>query len=104
MVRLWQRREEIPITARHRPESNSSPRNRQNVICNIPAGAHGLYMGSTEDSFNTALRAKGRGPFGFTPVRILYHLILWGERPVWVSSSDCELKDITEGDDGLPPA
>jgi hypothetical protein len=60
-------------------------------------------MGSAEDTFNSALRAKGAGPFGYTPARLIYHLILWGERPVWVASSDCELKDITEGDDGLPP-
>lgn len=49
-------------------------------------------MGTKEDTLNTALRAKRRGPYGYTPVNVYYHFVLWNDRPVWVSSSDVELE------------
>ncbi len=109
MVRLWQRRDKVPIKARYQPKRivfvNRKDDNKDpNVICDIPAGAQALYMGSHRDALTEAMAKKGRGPFNFFPRDVLFHLVLWGERPVWVSSEDCELKDITEGDDGLPPA
>lgn len=92
---LWQKSDSVPIRARKAPVSVSNPRTQKVediVICNIPAGTRVLYMSSQADSFNNALRKKGTGPYGFTPAQLLHHLILWGDRPVWVSSGDCELK------------
>jgi len=103
MVELVQRREDVPIHARRIPESVTGPRGKRNedgtfegysrvVICDIPAGVKVLYMCSKDDAFSTALRAKGRGPYGYTPATVTYHCVLWGERPVWVSSAEVELK------------
>lgn len=107
MVVLWQKHEGIPITARRVPERVSSPRSppsdgrrgssilnaeRQRVIIGeIPAGALVLYMSSKNDSLTEALSGR-KGPRNWTPAKIVFHLIMWGEKPVWVSSEDCELK------------
>lgn len=101
MAVLWQRREDKTIAARKRPErrgivSRHTAKTEEsvddNVICSIPAGALVLYMSSYNDGLSEAIAAKGRGPYGMAPKKVTYHLVLWGERPVWVSSEDAELR------------
>jgi len=97
LVTLHPSRDDRPIKARRVPEALRGPRNKvleRVLICDIPEGTTVLYMSSQNDAFNTALRAKGTGPFGYTPVQIIYHFVLWGDRPVWVSSEDTVLKPI----------
>lgn len=99
MAVLWQRREEKPIKARKRPErlgvlhrDEDGEYIEDNVICNIPAGALVLYMSSYNDGLSEAIAKKGRGPYGMAPKKVTFHLVLWGESPVWVSSEDAELR------------
>lgn len=53
-----------------------------------------LYMSSYNDGLAEAIAKKGRGPYGYAPTKVTYHLVLWGERPVWVSSEDAELEEV----------
>lgn len=88
-----------PIYARRRPESLRGPRSKaleDLVVTTIPEGSRALYMGAQEDTFNTALRTKGRGPYGYTPTNVYYYFVLWEGRPVWVSSSEADLEVINE--------
>jgi len=108
MVVLWQKHENIEISARRFPEpwaqefpepirSPRAPLSLQReawdrVVCGtIPAGSLCLYMSSKNDAFTEALSGR-KGPRGWRPAKIVFHLIMWGDRPVWVSSEDCELK------------
>lgn len=98
-VTLVQKREDVPIRARRVPEAVSSPRSKamadmleRIVICDIPNGARVLYLSSKADDFNIALRAKGRGPYGYTSPQLIFHCVLWGERPVWIANAEVELK------------
>lgn len=92
---VWQKNEGISIRGRKLPQAISSPRGvrpEDIVVCTVPAGAQVLYMCSQADSFNAALRGKGKGPYGFTPVQLHYHFVLWEGRPIWLASGDCELR------------
>lgn len=103
MVVLHQTRMDGSITGRRSPGGHGqvfSKRQENIIIHHIPHGSRALYMGTHADAFNAALRAKGRGPYGYTPVQVYYHFILWEGRPIWVSSSECsleELKDVATG-------
>jgi hypothetical protein len=107
MVILLQKHgEDCPIKARRVPEAVSSPRGPMNpdtlkyeaydrvVICNIPNGARVLYISSKRDAFRDAIAGRGKGPYGYRPGGVTFHFVLWGERPVWVSSEDAELRGI----------
>lgn len=104
-VVLRQRNDDIPIKARRAPERAFNAHTRGDyrfnvnaqisddaVICTIPAGERVLYMSSKQDALSVAMRGRGPGPFNFRPGDIVYHLVLWGDRPVWVSSADCDLE------------
>lgn len=103
LVFLNQKREDIPIKARRRPEALNSPRavyrkrweddntQNDNFLYNVPPGVQALYLSSKRDDFRAALQGK-TGPFGYKPGVVLYHLILWEDKPVWVSSEDVELE------------
>lgn len=96
MVVLRQTKMDGNITGRRSPGGHGqvfSKRQENIVIHHIPNGSRALYMSTVEDAFNTALRAKGRGPYGYTPVQVLYHFILWEGRPIWVASSECTLEE-----------
>lgn len=99
LVTLVQKREDVPIRARRVPETVSSPRSKamadvleRVVICNIPNGTQVLYLSSKADDFNIALRARGRGPYSYTPPQLIFHYVLWGERPAWISNEEVELR------------
>jgi hypothetical protein len=97
MVRLWQRADNIPIKARRVPEAVGSPRAYfRIVICEVPSGATCLYVASHRDAFAEAMQANqsSSGSFGFKR-GVEFNLIVWGDRPVWVSSSDCELEPLS---------
>lgn len=97
LVTIFQARLDGTIYARRSPEKLAGSRGKTMndiVITTIPNGSRALYMGTQKDAFNSALRAKGAGPFGYTPARLLYHFVLWEGRPVWVSSGDCALEEV----------
>ena len=58
----------------------------------IPDDTVVLYMSSQVDAFKEALRARAAGPRGYRPSSVVHHLVMWGERPVWVSSEDAVLE------------
>jgi hypothetical protein len=96
LVRLLTLREGGSVAARRRPDRrmvrDSAEDVEPNIICNIPHGELALYVSSHSDGLADAIARKGRGPYGYVPKKITYHLVLWGERPVWVSSEDAELE------------
>lgn len=107
LVTLNQTRLDGAIYARRVPEAIKGPRSAKNpttmanaaeaervIITTIPNGAQVLYMSTQEDAFNSALRANGTGPYGYTPAHLYYHFVLWNDRPVWVSSADAELRPV----------
>lgn len=103
LVTIFQTRMDGAIYARKSPEKLSGPRGKTMndiVITTIPNGARALYMGSHEDDFNSALRAKGAGPYGYSPVHLYYHFVLWEGRPVWVSSNECVLEEVKDAPPG----
>lgn len=98
-VTLHQARMDGAITGRREPGGAGQPfsKRQENIIINyIPPGSRALYMSTVEDGFNTALRAKGRGPYGYTPNQVFYHFILWEGRPVWVSSNEAVLEEVKD--------
>jgi hypothetical protein len=98
-VVLWQRNEDIPIKARRGPERvglRKPDAPQENVIGVIPRGTSVLYISSHSDGLRDAIAKRGRGPSGWIPKELVYHYILWADRPCWVSSEDCELRDVNE--------
>jgi len=92
---------EISIKARRRPESFLSPRSARVegglndndlFIASIPDDTMALYMSSQVDAFREAIRNRGPGPQGFRPNSVIFHLVLWDGRLVWVSSEDAVLQ------------
>lgn len=97
LVRIHRIRLSRPVNARRRParlRDSAEDRVEDNVITTIPEGAIALYMSSYNDGLAEAIAKKGRGPYGYAPTKVTYHLVLWGERPVWVSSEDAELEEV----------
>lgn len=100
MVTLTQLDQNIEIKARRVPEtityryrsSDYISNHNHVVICKIPNGTRALYMCTSENVANANLIAKGAGPYGFKSKRLLFHCVLWGARPVWVSSAEADLK------------
>lgn len=98
------------IWARRVPETLTSPRSlkeddagkskKRIVICEIPDGAMCLYIASKRDTFSDLMASRHRRLQSKhddidRPRRIVFHYVLWGERPVWVSSEDCNLAVVT---------
>jgi len=106
MVTLIQKRENVPIKARRRPEAMNSPRARwrkrwedddtthENYLYDVPRGSQALYVSSQRDDFRALMQGKA-GPFGYKPGIVLYHFVLWDGKPIWVSSEDVELEVVT---------
>lgn len=108
MVELHQRHIDVAIKARRLPQRFASPRtagtltehiadvasNRELVVGIIPSGTDVLYVSSKRDAFSALMAGKSASaPFGFRPGDVTFYLVLWGEKPVWVSSEDCDVKE-----------
>lgn len=100
-MRLIPIRRGIPIWARRTPRTINMLTRDESIgegikLCDIPAGDKALYMSSKRDVVKDLLAGRGPGPYGFRPGQVIFHLVLWNGRPVWVSSSDCELEEVND--------
>jgi hypothetical protein len=104
LVIVRQQREHVKVCGRRMPRSwgggnpalgtTVAERIHNIVVCDIPNGARVLYMASQRDGLQAALAGRSKGPYGFRLGDIVYHLVLFGERPVWVSSLEAGLVPI----------
>ena len=91
------RKLETVVLARKRPSRVSfslrfdNTNEDANYVGVIDDGTVCLYMSSYSDGLAEAITKKGRGPYGFLPKTFVYYFILWNNKPVYVSSADCEL-------------
>lgn len=68
------------------------PRKHQTVI---PDNTNVLYVTSVIDERSQSQVKTDTRPFGFKPTLKSWHLVLWEDRPLWVMSTDVELKPIS---------
>lgn len=93
LVKLVQVNVNVPIKGRTKPMSLLSKEDVP-TACVIPDGAHVLYVSSKLDELHEKL-SRLNGPFGFQRKQRFYHFVLWEGRPVWVSTVDAYLVEIT---------
>lgn len=102
LVTLVRLRHAFIIQARKQPKTLVSARIRSDNSVEaddmfypgaIPDGAQALYMGSHVDGLRAAMKAKV-GPYGYTPKQLVFHLVMWDGKAVWVSSDDAELRRV----------
>ncbi len=98
MVVIVQKDSDHPIRARKQPNRlkfrapvGDLQKEDTNVICEVPNESHGLYISGIRDTLKDALDGRSPGPFGYRPGEVIFHLVLWGERPVWISSADASV-------------
>lgn len=107
LCQLIQKRESVPIRARRVPETIGGRRSKLGrdgltndkllervYVCDIPAGSQVLYMSTKVDAFSRLMAGRTTSPYGYKPNEIVFHLILWQDRPAWVCSEDAELREI----------
>jgi len=91
LVQLWQLRDSFSIKAKRVPELFDRAKTRTEVdaimVGVIPAGTYCLYIASQQ---------LAPPKIKFNLGAITAHLVLWKGRPIWVSSSDCELRVIND--------
>ncbi len=86
---VWARKQ--PNRMKFRPSVADARIEDANIICQVPNESKALYISSKRDTLKDALDGRSPGPFGYRPGEIVFHLVLWGERPVWISSADASV-------------
>lgn len=90
------------ITARRVPEMLTDFHNLKKpldetlarvILCYVDDGTQVLYLSSKRDDLLDALNGrKQRSDGSWSPGGRWFYLVLWGDRPVWLSSEECTLE------------